>query len=320
MAGLQPMMRCRQLTIVEGPDGSGKSTFARAYAVKTQAHYVHFGPLLKMSQQLPRMYVEAMRPALMGWTDVVFDRSWLSESPYGTVYRGGDDRVGPIAQRMLERLAMRCETVVIKCLPPWETVKKNFLSRRSDEYLDDTRQLKEVYTLYQKQKTALPVYHYDYTSGNASSVDVQLKQLRTNPHQLDIRSAGNFDATCVLVGEGFTEPTQYDAYYQWPFGSFARSGCSYWLTNQLHEANIDERALFWVNCDQPMFWTVLPKVDGTRICALGAKASNVLTKGKIEHTVYEHPQAHKRFSFKTAYKLIPDLKRLTKGRPCTYQR
>lgn len=309
MAGVYAMMKCAQLTIVEGPDGSGKSMFAKRYAMETRAHYAHFGPLLKMGRQLPRMYAEAMRPALMGWTDVVFDRSWLSEEPYGIVYRGGDDRVGPIAQRMLERLAMRCATVVVKCCPPWETVKKNFLSRKSDEYLDDTKQLKDVYTLYKKQTTMLPVVTYDYTT--ALSIP-DLSACRTRPHQTDIRSVGNFDATCVLVGEGFAEPTQYDAYYQWPFGSFSRSECGYWLTDQLEKAKIDERALLWVNCDQPMFWTILPK-DAV-IFALGAKASSVLTESKIEHVPYEHPQARKRFSFKAEYDLIRDLKRAMKGR------
>ena len=78
-----------KLTIFEGPDGGGKTTAAEKYAKETGAQYVHFGPLPHVKDSLARVYVEAMMPAILGLQDVVFDRSWLSEIPYGTAFRGG---------------------------------------------------------------------------------------------------------------------------------------------------------------------------------------------------------------------------------------
>ena len=67
------MRQCRRLTIFEGPDGSGKSTAAQAYAEATKAKYVHFPALPQVDKSLGRIYVEAMLPALLGYQDVVFD-------------------------------------------------------------------------------------------------------------------------------------------------------------------------------------------------------------------------------------------------------
>lgn len=141
------MTTSNKLTIFEGPDGSGKSTLAKRFAKATGARYVHFGPLPKISGSLGRVHVEAMMPALLGYQDVVFDRSWLSEVPYGQAFREGTDRLGDPSREMLDRLALRCGGAVVMCDPGWETVRSNFLARKHMEMLDDDNQLKIVYDL-----------------------------------------------------------------------------------------------------------------------------------------------------------------------------
>ena len=225
-------MISKKLTIFEGPDASGKSTAARAYADATGARYMHFANLPQVGKNLSRMYVEAMLPALLGYQDVVFDRCWLSEVPYGTAFRDGADRVGGASRRMLERLAMRCGAVVVHCRPPWERVRQTYLSRRDEEYLENDNQLRVVYDLYGHHRTGLPELMYDYT------VELELKPLlieglRMPQHPLDIQSAGNWGAKTVLIGEGFAHQKDCDPFYQWPFASFSKAGCSQWLTEQL---------------------------------------------------------------------------------------
>ena len=85
------MKTSKKLTIFEGCDGSGKTTAAREFAEQTGAKYVHFHNLPRIKKGLGRMYVEAMLPALLGYQEVVFDRSWLSETPYGEAFREGRD-------------------------------------------------------------------------------------------------------------------------------------------------------------------------------------------------------------------------------------
>jgi len=108
---------CKRLTIFEGCDGSGKSTAAAKFAEEHGAKLVHFPALPRVTNNLARMYVEAMLPALLGYQDVVFDRCWLSEEPYGTAFREGQDRLGVVSVRMLERLAFRCGLLWFVVIP-----------------------------------------------------------------------------------------------------------------------------------------------------------------------------------------------------------
>src|SRR5882757_4772670 len=107
------MKTCGSLTIFEGPDGSGKTTAAKAFAAEMGARYVHLPQFKRVTTGLPRMYLEAMLPALLGYQDVVMDRCWLSEVPYGRVFRDGADRVGEISRHMLERVALRAGALVV---------------------------------------------------------------------------------------------------------------------------------------------------------------------------------------------------------------
>lgn len=295
---------CR-LTIFEGPDGGGKSTAAKVYAETTGAKYVHFPALPRVSRNLGRMYVEAMLPALLGYQDVVFDRCWLSEMPYGVAFREGRDRLTDASRRMLERLAMRCGAVVVKCQPSWEIVKANYLSRKHMEMLDNEHQLKTVYDLYTGQVTALPVLHHDYTKGDLfqiSKMVSDLEPMRFMRHPLDMSSAGNWEGRIVLIGEAFAERKDCDALYQWPFASFSGEGCSQWLTEKLDLAEVSEDQILWLNSDQDL--SVLHDLNPGRVITLGTEAYQQLYKLKIKAASVQHPQTWKRFNYRQRYPLL----------------
>jgi hypothetical protein len=295
----------RKLTIFEGPDGGGKSTAAKVFAESTGAKYVHFSALPRVNRSLGRVYVEAMMPALLGYQDVVFDRCWLSEMPYGVAFREGRDRLTDASRRMLERLAMRCGAVVVKCQPAWETVKANYLSRKHIEMLDNEHQLKTVYDLYADQSTSLPVYHHDYTKGDLFQIDktaIDLEKLRFIPHPLDVSSAGNWEGRVVLIGEAFAERKDNDAWYQWPFASFSGEGCSQWLAEKLDLVQVGEDQILWLNSDQDL--SMLYDLNPERIIALGNQAYDQLYRLKIKAAVVPHPQAWKRFNHGQRYPLL----------------
>ncbi len=143
------MMSPSRLTIFEGPDGSGKTTAAKAWAERTGALYVHLGPSPKRDRDLALEYVWAMLPAIRGIQAVVMDRSWLSEVPYGQAFRGGKDRLGDEARAELELMAKQCaKPTLVMCLPAWETVRRNYSERKAMEMLDNESQLEMVYGLY----------------------------------------------------------------------------------------------------------------------------------------------------------------------------
>ncbi len=289
-----------KLTIFEGPDGAGKSTAALLYAAKTNAKYVHFDSLPRVSKNLGRMYVEAMLPALLGYQDVVFDRSWLSEMPYGVAFRAGRDRLTNASRRMLERVALRCGAVLVKCEPAWEIVKANYLSRRKIELLQNEDQLQLVYNLYHDQVSDLSTVMFNYTHEALDTTAIE--KLRPRLHPLELASAGNWEARHVLVGTAFAERKDHDPWYQFPFGSFSAEGCSQWFTEQLQLANVSERDLLWINADQDL--SCLHELKAARVFALGTDAAAKLHEQNITAVLVPHPQAQKRFRSDHRYELL----------------
>lgn len=303
------MKTSKKLTIFEGCDGSGKTTAAREFAEMTGAKYVHFHNLPRITLGLGRLYVEAMLPALLGYEDVVFDRSWFSETPYGEAFREGQDRLTNADRRMLERLALRCGAVMVLCDPTYEVAEANFLKRKGQEYLKTTAQLRQVHTAYREQPCQLPVVTYDYTDGNVEyTLLPDVERYRHPQHPLYLQSAGSWDAQLVLVGESFAERKDQDPWYQWPFGSFSGEGCSQWLTDQLDAALVPEADLLWINSDQPLDFLLDREVQNQKVIALGAKAAAELYRLKIRAVEVPHPQHHKRFGSGKRYALLGELR------------
>ena len=310
----------KAITIFEGPDGGGKSTIAQEYAQLTRARYVHHGPYKQVTDGLSRMFVESILPALLGYEDVVLDRCWISEPIYADAFRQGNDRVGAPRSRILDRLALRCGAVVVKCLPPWAHVKATFNGRKDEEYLDDDQQLLQVYGQYQHDlNTSLHEVEHDWTqrAGTPLSLvvmdslkpDIDRLRAMAPPHNILVRSTGNWNAKVVIVGEDFGEHKNNDALYQHPFGSLNGTGCSLWLSDQLQDANISEQSLLWVNADElarvPDF---LEWHAGKKFISLGDKATCVLQDHGLSYYPAPHPQYWKRFKSGFQYPLIKILK------------
>lgn len=308
----------RTVTIFEGPDGAGKSTLAQEYADLTGAKYIHHGPYKSVTDRgLSRMFVESMLPALHGYQDVVLDRCWISEPIYADAFRNGNDRVGPGASRQLDRLAMRCGAVVVKCLPPWAHVKACFNGRKGEEYLEDDNQLLSVYGQYQHDlNTHLHEVEYDYTKHVGQSLSlvatgvrsmVEHQRNKNPPHKLCAHSAGNRLAPILLVGDSFAERKDQDPMYQWPFGSLSGVGCSKWLSRQLDEAAISEQSLCWINADElTELW--LDQHPFKTVVALGDSAFSKLSAMGSRPYAPPHPQYWKRFKHSLPYPLIDYLK------------
>jgi hypothetical protein len=295
-------MRSKHVTIFEGPDGSGKTTAAKQYAYTTGARYVHLPSLPRVTDGLARMYVEAMLPAILGYQPVVLDRCWLSETPYGEVFREGRDRMSLAARRMLERLALRCGAVVVRCDPGLDSVLESFRKRKGLEMLKSEIQLQRVYDLYVTTPSELPIVHYDFGGYTFTWVQQEIARQRLPCHPVDLLSAGNWHAPFVLMGEEFAERKNQDPWYQWPFASFSSEGCSKWLTDELHRAGVREQGLLWVNADQDL--EQLDTRHKPTFIALGRVAGEKLASFNIKHSLVEHPQYHKRFKSGQIYPLI----------------
>lgn len=149
----------KRLIIFEGPDGTGKTTLAKALATYIDAVYVHHGSYPEVTEDLANVYALSMMPAALGLRDVVLDRAWYSEVPYGFAYRWGADRIGEQKFRGLEDLAANCtEPLVVLCDTSFENVERSFRARQEAEYLDNTAQLHQVWYWYRTQfRSDLPL-------------------------------------------------------------------------------------------------------------------------------------------------------------------
>ena len=294
-------MHAKKIYIFEGIDGSGKTTAAKAFATMINARYVHFSAMPKVENGLARMYVEAMLPALLGYQSVVFDRSWLSEGPYGSVFRNGSDRIGVAQRRILERIAMRCGAVVIYCDPGFENVKRSFVERRKFELLNSTVQLEYVYGLYSVLITDLPSVNFDYTVDSIRNL--QIPDYRS--HNLLYSTVGNIDATYLIVGDGSTTHKDDQPFYQLPFTSLCKHDNNVWLTEQLAQSGISEIELMWTDIDVSLSHLYYVELNSKpKVIALGRSISDRLVRENVPHKIllepyfsrpYSNPELRKKF-------------------------
>lgn len=152
--------------ILEGPDGGGKTTLAHELSRKMgSALFTHCGAFPNLtSSQLAATYEAAVAPALDGTCDVILDRCWLSERPYGIAFRGGKYRLPTDFRSAIERrLVETTKPLLILCLPPLETCLDVFRARPREEYLKNQQQLALVYAGYLQLQTDLPTWTYDRT-------------------------------------------------------------------------------------------------------------------------------------------------------------
>lgn len=163
----------RNLTIFEGPDGSGKTTLAKKYASETGALYIHFEAHEHVSD-IHKFFIEAMQPALLGYQDVVFDRCWHSGPIYDAFYRNlepHEQRMSREVLTLLDRAAAHCNAVIVHCRPSENTCLKNWSERVMDELVKTRYTMQGIYQAYDAlgDQTDLPVISWNYELDSTNS-------------------------------------------------------------------------------------------------------------------------------------------------------
>lgn len=286
-------MEMKKITIFEGCDGSGKTTAAKAFAEKTGALYVHCGPFNGVTDNLARFYVDAIMPAIMGFQDVVLDRSWHSERPYGVAYRDGNVRLSNHDIRVLERLSMRCDPVLVYCNPGWGVVSENFAARKGLEMLKDSAQLLTVFNIYDEilslessTRYGIPIHAYDYTQSALLNVDLINDSRTLGSHPIDVVSGGSWHAETVVVGRSTVRHANSDTLYRWPFGSFGNGLCQE-LSGLLDIADVKESDVLWVDADQDL--SFIHDLDCPNVICTDAEAYKKLYALKVMTKNVQHP-------------------------------
>lgn len=295
------------ITILEGPDGAGKTTLASAaFGRAVLANHGPYGGVRDLLDvYLWSMVVDGDPDRLPG--GLILDRSWLSEPIYGHVHRGGADRVGPIWRRMLERVAYSRRAVVVLCLPPVELCLAAFRARRGEEYLDSEEKLRAVHARFRLHfDTSLPYVVYDHQESTVGRLLETIDEIR--PPRNEGPGVGHFRrGVRLLVGE-MCNPHRPETGF--PFVGHALSAV--WLTRQLEGIGIPEGVLYFVNALQedgtPTDPGFIDRLDPSGIVALGSVADRWLhAAGVRSHVRIDHPAYWSRFHAGEPYPLAEAL-------------
>lgn len=143
--------------ILEGPDGSGKTTLARSLEALGY-DYQHQGPPPSGTEAFvhyTKLLCSASKPT-------VFDRFHLGELVYGPLLRGKSG-LHPSDVLRITSLIQEMQVAIVFCYPPWAVCLEN--TRRKEELIKDNMVMNMAYKLWGEIIKHYPtnVQHYDYT-------------------------------------------------------------------------------------------------------------------------------------------------------------
>lgn len=296
-----------RLTILEGPDGAGKTTLAKE--TYKDHEYYHLGPPPRGKDSAFWQCAELLRRLEVDVSPdrkVVIDRFCYGELIYGPVLRGGTD-LSWAHVRMLERVLLGLEASLVICLPPFKHVQENWQKNRDNELIQSVEDLWKVYNFYMTQLThqvqLIPWGVWDY-----ATQEYKFRPSMVNAFPNEGPGIGCFcPGNTLLVGDQVNARQGYEG---WPFVS--ATGSSIWLAQYLTDNHIPERSLYWINS-----WTAgeetdsrfVDKLQPNKIIALGGRAALWCKRHQLACTMVAHPQYHKRFHHHEPY----DLARLING-------
>ena len=290
------------IVILEGPDGSGKTTLAKELQERFGLRYHHEGP---PPANIPPLYHYARVLEDYRGSDVVIDRFALGERIYGPIIRGKDG-LGPEGWKLIRRQIAAAGAIEVLCLPDYLTVRENWSKRSATELLKKTELFNQSYRAYSDfvlDDRNYFVYNYTDTTSHLTLMNM-LEQIRQNvPPTLPAGYVGDPYARFLFVGERGSNP---EAYVDLPF--FATVGSSAFLNTALLAAGYLENEVAMVNAysvtgTEPNKLLKFPKT-----IALGNVAALVCQAQGIEHTLIPHPQYWKRFRSQVPHEYIDKLR------------
>lgn len=163
------------IIILEGADGTGKTTLANKLCEKLSAKYIHATWSRELDCRMLEYQMNILSEAYEHYIDTslptVIDRLWLSESVYGTCFRNGSKF--PYQGRIIEKFIDSIGGFTICCLSmDLEAHKKRFLELKDNRF--------EMYT---SVETVVQLYN-DFFYGTNKQI------IRSSSYMQDIIQAG----------------------------------------------------------------------------------------------------------------------------------
>lgn len=288
------------ITIIEGADGTGKTTLAKSAAF-ADLQYCHCGP---PGEDPFFEYFQLAKTR----NKALFDRFHIGERVYGKLFRN-DDRLGWLKQRMLERYLLSKRAVMIVAEPEYDKALHNWRARASEgkEMINSEHTYRDTFRLFRdlRRCSALPVVLHNYIAHTPEVTRARVEAAR--PPVNNGPGIGMFaPGVTLMVGEmcnvgRFNEPF------------IADTGCSPWLAQQLENAGIPETKLYWINALTPKGDVTNPEfislLNPKHVIALGSTAIDWCRFAAGDDFIkVPHPQFWKRFKHDQRYPLLDVLR------------
>lgn len=333
------------LIVIEGGDGAGKSTLARAILEKTKGRSLH----LSIHANIWKWHLVALRRAvrLADEAVVVVDRHWPSEAVYGQVFRG---TLGyEVGARVLDRVLLGRGAISVMCVP---TDLEGQLRRHGARHAAGgehfpARGMERVVAAYAdawhgnlaasgfgylgqitrfggyRERPDAIRYDVDEVWGDPKKLDSavrvilrRLSEQRLRSWQPALKSERyNFSgflgsAKYLFVGEQVSPKTK-PGWPKWPFSWSDGPSAATYLNRALHEIQFDEAHGVWTNAfEDDYHLTVALSKPELRVIALGKLAVKLLKlNGITPHREVPHPGYWRRFhhhDFSTYAKILQE--------------
>ena len=149
------------IIVIEGADGSGKTTLAEQLSKQTKYPIIHKSNPKSEMEKLAQMgeYLQLVRSS----KNFIFDRCWYSEMAYGPVFRDKSYISYPQMYELEKQLA-KAGAIIIYCSGPkaalWMRCQK-----RGEEFVTSRVDFEKVYDNFEEIFSTphlVPVVRYEY--------------------------------------------------------------------------------------------------------------------------------------------------------------
>lgn len=161
------------MIVVEGPDGSGKSTLVKAICERFDLHEGTRGTLNRdlLWTVTKSDTMRALAGMVQGSHEPrVWDRLYYSDFVYAPLsVTPRDCAFPPSVENHVEAVLASVQPPIILCLPPWSVVKANI---ESDRHQMDgvVERAFDIYAAYDNLEFPGWTFRYDYTTDKVASV------------------------------------------------------------------------------------------------------------------------------------------------------